>query len=84
MKTCPVIYTLVRKQVVCKGRFEAKTSIFLAVSSKKPVLGLKWTNDEDIEFINSKQNINGNVGQKPLISLKLFPEVNHTPVLGIR
>lgn len=82
VKNCPEIYKLRRKQVVCNVRFEAKTFIFLTVSSRKSVFGLKWTNDEDIEFINSKLSTNGNIGQKPLIPQNLFPEVNHMPMLS--
>lgn len=53
VKICPEIDKLLRKRVVCNGRFEAKTFIFLAVSLKVGPQ-LKWTNDEDIRFINSK------------------------------
>lgn len=83
MKICPDIYKLIRKQVVCNGRFEAEIFIFLAVSSRKSALGLKWTNDvEDIRFINSKLSTNGKLGQDDFIPLNLFPKVNRLPVLG--
>lgn len=62
VKIHPEIYKLIRKQVVCNGRFAAKAFVFLAVSSRKLVLGLKWTNDENIEFISSQLSTNGNLG----------------------
>lgn len=74
-RSCPVIYKLIRKEVVCNGRCEAKAFIFLAISSRESVLGLKWTNDVNIKFINSKLNTNGNLDQEPLIPLYLLPEL---------
>lgn len=81
-RSCPVIYKLIRKEAVCNGGCEAKAFIFLAVSSRESVLGLKWTNDVNIKFISSKLNTSGNLHQEPLIPLSLLPEVNHMPVLG--
>ena len=74
-RSCPVIYKLIRKEAVCNGRCEAKAFIFLAISSRESVLGLKWTNDANTKFISSKLNTNGNVDQEPLIPLHLLPEL---------
>lgn len=74
-RSCPVIYKLIRKEVVCNGRCEAKAFIFLAISSRESVLGLKWTNDVNTKFISSKLNTNGNLDQEPLIPLYLLPEL---------
>lgn len=81
-RSCPVIYKLIRKEVVCNGRCEAKAFIFLAISSRESVLD--W-NEQMMSTLNS--SVPSWTPMRTWIRSLSFlsgppPWVNHMPVLG--